>query len=197
MTVSQMLKIDGVQKTMAEKIYNNIRKGLTNIPLPKLAAATPFFGLNFGERRMQTLFDEFGDKMFTWTGFTKGGVITRISEVKGFSKKTARQFADGIKPFNAFLKKNSTLITLKKPEKKKSSKLAGKSFCFTGFRSRNLEDRLKVNAANVVNSVSKTLTALIAKNPEESSTKLNKARELKVKIYSPEQFEKYIKSLGV
>jgi NAD-dependent DNA ligase len=199
-TVKDLLSIDGIQKKSAEKLYEGITKALQTVDLPTLASATPYFGVNFGETRLDKIYEVYKDEMFSrWKGYTVRTVAEEISKIPGFSSNTAIQFAKGIKPFNSFLKRNSDVLKInkKKEQKKLSNVFSNVSICWTGIRQRDLEELLIANGGKVESSVKNGLTYLVAKDPNSTSAKMQKARDLKIKIISPDQAIKLFKDKGV
>ena len=69
----------------------------------------------------------------------------------------------------------------------KSGALVGKSFCFTGFRNKNLEKKI-TQAGGQVTSFKKTLTALIVADKNSNSSKIVKAKQANIPIYTENEF---------
>lgn len=75
------------------------------------------------------------------------------------------------------------VISIKKKQAL-SNKFATTSVCFTGVRDKNLEMIIAQNGGKITSSISKDLTYLVAKDPTGSSSKLDKAKSLGVKVIS-------------
>lgn len=198
-TIPQLMEIDGIKTKSAEKIYKSITEALAKVDLPTLAAATPFFGMNFGIKRMNAIYKVYKEDMFNWKGHTVGEVTQKIADINNFDKVMAKQFARGVKTFNKFIKRNSSRIHIQ--EKKGplilSNSFEGVSVCWTKVRQHELEDLLIKNGGTVATSVKKGLTYLVAKDPNTPSAKLNKARELGVEVISPEDLIYLFKLKGI
>lgn len=67
--------------------------------------------------------------------------------------------------------------------------LTGKSFCFTGFRSKELEEIIVHKGGTILSGVSKKLTHLVCKDPDSASSKVKKAKDLGVKVISVEELK--------
>jgi DNA ligase (NAD+) len=198
-SIPELMGVDGIQRKGAEKLYNGIIEALARVDLPTLAAATPFFGENFGETRLNKIYEEYGDKMFSmWSGNTIGEVAAKIAAIKGFSEETGKQFAKGIKPFNSFLQRNSSRIKVQKKKviEKTSAACAGISICWTGIRQHDVEEFLVKNGGTVASGVKSGLTYLVAKDPNSGSSKNVKAQGLGVKVVGPNQIMDILKSKG-
>lgn len=60
--------------------------------------------------------------------------------------------------------------------------LSGEVFCFTGFRDAELQSALESEGAEVKSSYTKSVTVLVAKDPNSGSSKLQKARNAGAKV---------------
>jgi DNA ligase (NAD+) len=80
-----------------------------------------------------------------------------------------------------------------KKEIDESHPLYKKSVVMTGFRDKELEEKLKTLGAKVSTSVSKNTFVLLTKNKDESSGKIEDAKKNGVPIMTPEEFsQKYL-----
>jgi NAD-dependent DNA ligase len=69
---------------------------------------------------------------------------------------------------------------------------AGKKFVFSGFRNKEFEKIIEGSGGTVTTSVSKSTDYLIIKSEDETSTKLDKAREYGIAIMTVNDFERFI-----
>ena len=84
--------------------------------------------------------------------------------------------------------------TNKTNKTKTSNKLTGMIAVFTGIRNSELEEKIISNGGIIGSSITGKTTIIIAKNPNDNSSKLNKARETGIEIINITDFEKkYIK----
>jgi DNA ligase (NAD+) len=166
---------------IGKKIYAGLRAKLTNIPLYVLMGSHHAFGRGVGVRKMKKLYEAFeGDMSFC-------ADIKEVVAVEGFDVKTATKIAAGYGPFLDFLNAIKPYVTLAKYEAKKVGNLTGKVFVFTGFRSKELEDKI-VNAGGTMGStVSSKTTYLVTAEPNSTSGKAVKARELGVQVIGQQE----------
>ena len=132
-----------------------------------------------------------------------------INTINGFENKTSIKIVDNLKSFETWLnnllklkkdalfKMNSNVNSLENDAelKKYSAKIkdySNKTIVFTGFRDKDVEIILEKLGTKITNSISKNTDILVASNPDENTAKINKAKELDVKIISKEQFYKLI-----
>ena len=68
-----------------------------------------------------------------------------------------------------------------------SGPLAGKTFCFTGFRDRDLQDALEAAGGSMKSGVSKGLDYLVMHDPTSTSGKAQKARKYGTSLITPDE----------
>lgn len=116
-----------------------------------------------------------------------------LASIHGIGEITAELLLEGLKERKEVIKELLKHLTLKAPKVIVGGKLQGQSFCFTGVRDKNLEVAIVEAGGKIASGVSANLTYLVAKDPEENSSKLKKARDLKVSIISLEKAKEIIK----
>jgi DNA ligase (NAD+) len=177
--ISSLVKSAAIGK----KIHAGLRDKLTNIPIYVLMGSHHAFGRGVGMRKMKKLYEAFEGDM------TKCKNIEAIVAVDGFDVKTATKIAAGYAEFLTFLAAVNPYITLAKYEAKKQGHLTGKVFVFTGFRSKELEDKI-INAGGTMGStVSSKTTYLVTAEPNSTSGKAVKAREIGVQVIGQAELE--------
>jgi NAD-dependent DNA ligase len=190
-TKKQLLTVPRVSETTATRYLTEFEK-LKSVPMHKLMHASNMFGHSMGSRRFLAIIDKFGDKALSWKGKSINEVANSIASVNGFSIKTGKVFAKGVVPFIRFKKSVYPYVigVYAKKVKPKSSKLSGLSVAFTGFRSAEAEELIKMNGGKVATGVSRGVTHLLMSDPNSGSLKAQKARRLGIKTMSWDQFRK-------
>lgn len=183
-----LLLLEGIQEKGAEKIYTSLRQALTSVPCARLMAASNLFGRGFGEKRLQLILDNHPSIMDLKP-------LAKLESVEGVGAVIAKQFLESLPAFYAFAKRIGFHKCGNVAEKPKSSpkagvslKLAGQVLVFTGFRDKALEEKVVDLGGKMGSGVSKNTTLVVAADPTEASSKLEKARELGVRIISKEEF---------
>lgn len=171
---------------MGKKIFTGLREKLTNIPLYKLMGAHPAFGRGIGVRKMKKLYDAFAGQMNMCES------ITQITKVDGFEDKTARRIQAGYAPFVDFLQEIKPYISIAPYEAPKVGKFNGLTVVFTGFRSSELEKSIEEAGGKMGSSVSGKTNLVVADNPTGKSGKLDKARDLNIKIISVDELKRML-----
>lgn len=104
-----------------------------------------------------------------------------LAAVSGVGDIMARAFVEGFRHYGSSMA--AILIAgveIKAPVV--GGSLEGKSFCFTGIRNRELEDRIKDAGGAVKSGVGRGLSFLVAKNPKSTSGKAKKASDYGVPV---------------
>lgn len=168
-------------RAIGKKIHTAMRARFTNLPMYDLMGSHACFGRGVGKRKMKKLYDAFEGDM------SRCKSVVDIMQVEGFEQKTASKIAAGYPAFLEFLGKVSGYITFAKYEAKKVGNLTGKVFVFTGFRSKELEEKI-VNAGGTMGStVSSKTTYLVTAEPNSTSGKAVKARDLGVTVIGQQE----------
>jgi NAD-dependent DNA ligase len=191
MTEADFLKVEGFQKKMAAKIYTGIQEKLAKASLVTIMSASNVFGHGFSETRFNPIIQTYPDILTsTESNETK---IKKLTEIKGMATKTASAFVEKIPDFIAFLKETGLEGILQQPAAKVevaaptivNHPFSGKTIVVTGLTEKVIEDKVKAIGAKFGSSVSKNTDILVAKSVDESSGKLDKARELNKTLAKP------------
>jgi len=158
-----------------KKIFDGLQKVLNPIDEYILAGSYPGFGRGIGKTRMKTLAEKFG----TIYSLTYEDILS----TDGFDDKTTISISSNLKKYKDFISRISHRVNIKYYEKKEGS-LMNIAVCFTGVRSKSLEDIIKSKGGEITSSISKKTTHLVADNPSGNSTKLSKARKNNIIILS-------------
>ena len=111
-----------------------------------------------------------------------------ISKLDGFEDKTASKFMEGIPKFKKFMEDHPYLKITKIRKiliKKKSvGKFSQEKIVFTGFRDEDLVSKIEKEGGTIQPSINKSTTILVVKDKDATSSKINKAKEMNIKILS-------------
>lgn len=207
---TQIENIEGLGKTLVSKLYSSIEAGLEERKLEEIMAASQIFGRGIGIKKFKLIINDYPNILEIYK--EKGSAYTKqlINNIMGFDTKTTNKIVDSMGEFigylDKFLKlkpnllKSNTVKSTKSVKLTKSTKstelkldkYAGKKIVFTGFRDKEIEEELENVGAKITNSVSSNTDLVIASNLDEKSSKIIKAKELKIKLISKEEFFKSI-----
>jgi len=196
MTVEDFLKVEGFKSTMANKIYNGIKEKTAEASLNILMSASNLFGRTLGEKKIELIMNEYPDILISKE--SKAQKIQKIQKVKGIAEKSAESFVESIEGFINFIKECGLENKLIQPFITSSinvdSPLFNKTIIMTGFRDKNLEDKIKYVGAKIGTSVSKNTYLVIVKHLEEDTGKATDAKKLGVPLITIDEFNnKYFK----
>lgn len=204
-----LLKIPGFQVKSAQKLVDNIRTGVLDKQhrLSVIMTASniwPGFGVKRFELITAVIPQERLVSAPSQTKSKPGSEVTlgELVAIDGLSDKTAQAFLDGLPKFRIWLA-DHPLIHIAPPHEATTpvpvtpprgllAELQGQKLVFTGFRDAELEERLAKYGITLQSGVSKSTRMVIAADPNESSSKLTKARELGIEIMSADDFRKKV-----
>jgi DNA ligase (NAD+) len=185
-TEKDLVEIEGIQKKSASRIVTNIREGLKGVNAPNLLGACGVFGFGVGRKRVISLMTDIPDIL----SVSKRGLKKRILEIDGFSEIIAEKVFRNIDYAIEFINQISKYVSFEE-DTRVSDTLVGKKFCFSGFRSKELEQNIIDRGGNTTTSVSAKTSGIIVDNKSTNqSGKVIKAIECGVKVYTKEEFIK-------
>jgi NAD-dependent DNA ligase len=119
--------------------------------------------------------------------------VNELNSIKWFSDKSSESYINGLKKFTKFIKGLPITIEKKKEEKMPTSnKCNGMIFVFTGFRSAELEEKIRDCGGTVGSGVNKKTTHLVMKEKGSSSGKEQKAIDMGITIFDKNEIEEFL-----
>ena len=194
MKQEDFLNVEGFAKKMAEKIYSGIQSQLATVPLHKLMVATNIFGRGFSDGKMDAILE------------ICPNILTKLTNkplplIKGISEKSMQEFMQHIPEFIKFMKdcniattkveqNQATASAIAKVEQnyEQYSHIFGTTFpkggliVLTGFRDKHFVEYIEKNGGKIGAAVTKKTDFVIAKDSNESSSKIDEAKRLNIPI---------------
>ena len=192
MNIDDFKTVDGFKDKMSNKVYNSIRNSLKNVKLSKLMNASNIFARGLGSKKIDIILQKYPNILVNTT-LTDELKIDALKMLPGFQEKTAKMFVPYISKFREFMvmiNLEDRLNIQKKADINISHPLYNKKIVITGFRSRELQERIEKNGGKIGSSVSKNTDLVIVKNIDDDTGKAEKARELNINIMTVESFIK-------
>jgi len=181
--------IEGLGFKSADQIYSNIQNVINKAPLSKVMAASGVFGPGFGVKKMELVIEKYPN-ILDMSDIDTEELIYMIQEIEGFDKMS-EEFAINLPNFIKWLNKHSMIkIFVPSVSSTKEGNLSGEKIVFTGFRSSELEDKIRERGGTVVSAISKNTTILVAKDLSDLKTKGAKAQELGIRILDLDNFKR-------
>jgi NAD-dependent DNA ligase len=169
------------------KIYEGIRAKLSDIPLYVFLGSTHFFGRGVGVRKFKKLVTGLKiDKVSELKHLN----VAQICTVEGFDEKTAKKIISGVDQFFAFYATVNEYVSFAALAAVPTTGLMiGQKVCFTGVRSKELEDKIVAEGGEIASTVSGKTTILVCLDPSSNSGKMGKAKALGIKCVTIKQME--------
>lgn len=187
-------EIEGVGKKLVIKVYESIEYQLGHTDLATLMAASNIFGNGMGVKKIKMVTDVYPDIMDK--KWDENKMVEKLNEIKGFSDISSNKFAENFGTFKKFFNDLNKIINIEylknieeEDEEEKGTQFDGEIVVFTGFRNKEWEKLIEDNGGKISSGVSGKTTLVVYSGPDNSS-KLIKAKELKIKILSDKEFEK-------
>lgn len=193
LTPDRIAQIEGFQLKSATNIYNAIHKVIDKPqPLERVLMASGVFQIGLGEKKFKMILDAIPGFLAKY----QTGQITQssITSIKGFATTTSDIFLEGMPRFIAWMTMHP-MVKIESTDAKpadipKGNKFSGMVVVFTGVRNADIEKELIEKGGVIGSSISGKTTLLVAKNPSENSSKLQKARDLGIQIVGYADFAK-------
>ena len=184
------LKVAGFKEKMAVKIKASIQEKIEKASLPELMHATNLFGRGFGAKKFRLILAA-EPTILLDTTLEK---VKRISAIEGMATKTAEQFVRQIPVFLAFLTETKLTgkLQLQSPIQSNndtSHPLYGKHYVITGFRDKELMEKLQAIGAEQDSTVRKNTFVVLVKDPAEETTKTTEAKAYGIPILTSTEFK--------
>ncbi len=181
-------KLPGMGDKSGKKLFINMHKALSDTSFAKLGEASGIFGPSVGERTLQKIHDMYPDIM-DMVKLPQAKLIENLLLVDGVKTKAAI-IAPALAKFVRFVSKNKLKIKVKaKTTKQVSSKLAGETVLFTGFRDKELAQKVEEHGGKIETSLKSNVTLLVT--PEGyTNTKVDKAMSKGIKVITDTKLRK-------
>ena len=184
-TKEDLLKVPGIKDKTADNILKSIKTSMTDLDCVTLMTASNKLGRGFAAKKLKLIVDEYPDIINKNMKPTASDLI----KIKGIEKKTAEKFVNNFDNYLEFIKINKIKCVYKEVKQNKDSKLKDLKIVFTGFRSNEFEEFIENNGGKIQGSISKNTDLLVIKNNDTGGSKIEKAKELKIKIITKKEFE--------
>ncbi len=185
MTVDDFQSLDRFAIKRAQLIFNNLHEKLQDVPLEIVQHASGCFrGLGAKRLALCSRFDQ----------PEKKPDLETLLCIDGFSEITARAYLNGFSAFWEFIRQLPiTIKTTNEQQGNSDGRCHDLKFCFTGYRDKEAQSLIEAEGGQLSTGVSSKTTHVVAKDPNGASSKLKKARQLNLPIWTPEQLYAFLK----
>lgn len=196
-----LLKIEGFKGKSADNILKSLEK-VKDLDCLVLMDASNMLGRGFSYKKIKIITDVYPSILIDNGENREKSLkisVEDLMKVEGIAEISAKLFIENLPRFYEFYDslgvkcKGIEEKVDKSVEKTEKANIKDKKFIFSGFRNKDYEKIIVENGGKVVTSISKSTDYLIVKNKTEKSGKIDKAKELGVKILDIPDFELLIK----
>lgn len=183
--LDDLMNIDGFKEKSAERIISGLSL-IKTTPCAKLMVASNIFGRGLGMKKIEGILDAYPYP----DGLTKA-TAADIASIPGIGPSTAEVFMSKLPEFQRFIGDAKLTCDNTRPQPHAPSSIfTSMTIVFTGFRNKEWEAAIAARGGKMGSAVTKQTSFVVASDPEETSAKLEKARELRIPILSKEQFSR-------
>lgn len=172
-------------KVKGEKVFNEIQRIISDgVTLAKLMSAYNVFEGKLAEKTCQLIIDNLDEKTLgdleckLYKQAAKNLTVEKLVKIQGVGEITAMAFIKGLLEFQDSVGVKISYI--------KSPKIVctGEKYyvCMTGFRDKELEKAFLERGHEVLSGVTSKCNLLITENLDGTSSKMKKAKEMKIRI---------------
>jgi DNA ligase (NAD+) len=195
-TIEDLLEIEGFKQKSSQKVRASITDALYKASTLKFMKASNMFEGGIGEKKLKLIADAYPDILDKKKRYIPK--LERLLEIPGIAEITAVNFLNYLPNFWNFVEENGLLEYIKEVSisgtkvaniviSSEHKDFLSKTFVFSGFRNKVWEASIEAAGGKVSSSVSKNTNIVIVKDKSEDSSKIVKARELGIPIYSIEE----------
>jgi DNA ligase (NAD+) len=188
MTQEDFLKLERFADRKSILIHESIHNKLNEVPLEKVQHASGCF-VGLGTKKL-ALLSLYRDPQNLPS-------MEELSGIDGYSDISAKAYLEGIGPFWNFLNKLPISISPYRGDVASDGPLSGMRMCFTGFRDKGLEATVELSGGKIVSGVNGKTTHLVAKDIEGKSSKLKKAKDLGLILWTQQHLQEFLQDKGI
>lgn len=185
MRLYEFQELDRFGTKKADKVYNAIHSKMLNVKLNTVQHASNLFQ-GLGSRKLKELID--------YNSRDNRPTMEQIVAMEGFSKKSAESFLNGFDKFWDWVEALPIVLDLTKDVEQTitDGEFSNEIVVFTGFRSPDLEEKIKSEGGTMGSGMNKKTTILVVKDKGSTSSKMKKATDMGITILSRIELEKKI-----
>jgi NAD-dependent DNA ligase len=190
---SELLNIEGFKQKNANKIFTSLNE-IKTVECEDLLNASNILGRGFGEKKIKAIFNKYPYLISDRKKALKL-TINDLKLIEGIADTSAEQFITNLPKFYVLYDELGIKCIHKTDTHHISSvntNFKDKKFVFSGFRNKDWEKIIQDNGGSVTTVISKNTSYLVVKNIDDTSSKIDKAKEYGTSILSFEDFQKLL-----
>lgn len=184
--------VEGFAVVSAQRVYDSLQAVKQKGACVDLMSASNIFGRGLGKKKIEAITEAIPKILKK-----QMPTVSEVAAVSGIGAKTASAFCEKLPAFfkmldDAGIRACSSSPVAASVVVKNTMAFKDAVIVFTGFRNAEWERIIKAAGGKVSTTVSKSTTLVVAADVNEKSGKLDRARELEIRIISKQTFESYI-----
>lgn len=195
LSTQEMRNVEGIGYVLAENLYKQFQTyKKEGFGLARLLTANNVFEGAIAEKTCQMILDNMNDTALMCVMDLEPVPLEYLLSIKGVAEKTAMAFNKGIETYR-WLEPDSVNVAFVRSPVKTVPAEKQMNVCFTGFRDKDLESRLIKLGHKIASGVTRNTTHLVVKELGSNSSKMQKAKELHIPIYTKKSFTALLNTL--
>ena len=188
------LNIEGLGQITKNTIINQLNSLRENgIDLDVLQEASSIFN-GIARNTFKLLNEKNVDIEYLYNDSYYNTIKEKLCNIEGIGELIAEEYLYNLENFWKFYEKISKFVKIKQKIKQKiEEKIFDYKVVFTLFRDNDLQKFIENKGGKVLSSISSNCDFLIVKDYNSTSSKIEKAKQLNIKILSLEDFKKVIR----
>ena len=192
-------KIEGIGDIIKNTFIDNLEEIRKGIKIEKLQEGSGYFQ-GMSQSTLKILNTLNVDMEFYFNDRYYNEVYKRGLELENIGKLTLEDYLDGLynfyKEFWPIVKKYFEIYNnlFEEIKEDKKQRFIGKNICFTGFRNNEWNNVVENEGGKILSSVTSICNMLVVKDIDSTSSKMQRARQMGIKIMSIEDFQNLIEN---
>jgi DNA ligase (NAD+) len=131
-------------------------------------------------------------KFKTLNDLKKVKKVEELTSINGIGEISGQSLIDGLNENKDIIKNLLKYLSIIEEVENKTGKLFEKTFCFTGFRNKDIEKKIVSLGGKIVGGVVKDLSYLVTVDKDGSSSKIVKAKKLGIPVIEVDELNKLL-----
>jgi len=175
-TVSDIQSIVG--EANGRKGMASLNEKLNPVEPWMLAGVTKYFGRSIGRKKMKKIYDA--------TGHVNETSVSELIKIDGLEMKSAEKIVAGYDEYASFLTRIHDKYTIAEVQNTPmGSDWENQVVTFTGYRDADAQAKIEAQGGRIGSSVSSKTTLVVTKDPNSTSSKIVKAKDLGIEVIDP------------
>lgn len=193
-SAQELAALPGMGAQSAANLVQARQTALQDVRLASLMDASGVFGRLLGTSRCESILQRFPDLEAAFGDSSDDLIRQQLCTVDGIADATAMQFAHRLSSWLSFFASIQQHVTIKQA-RPRTGPMKEELVCVSGFRDVALGERIAALGGTLTDSFTKKVTILIVKDMHSTSSKVEQARKMAIKIMSRADIKNLLETL--